>query len=237
MVQFATTLKNYAHIFFDLDRTLWDFDRNSKETLTELYFRHDLKASICDPDEFIDTYHEVNLQLWDLYRKGEMTKEVLRIKRFTISFEQFGIHDEKLAADFGDEYIEMSPTKTILVPHTLEILEYLKDRYAIHIITNGFLRTQQVKLKNCKLEKYFNSLTTSEVVGHNKPRPEIFRQALSSVNARKEKSIMIGDDLEVDVLGARNFGIDQVFLNRDGVVHSENVTHEINSLLELKNIL
>jgi putative hydrolase of the HAD superfamily len=229
-------LKKYRHIFFDLDRTLWDFDNNSRETITELFFRYHLDASIDNPDDFVDTYHEVNLQLWDLYRKGKMTKDVLRIKRFIISFERFGIRDDAMAARFGDEYLEISPRKTILIPHTREILEYLSGRYALHIITNGFLTTQQVKMENCGLDGYFRSLTTSEEVGHNKPRPEIFQRALTSVNARKDESIMVGDDLEVDILGARKFGMDQVFFNRDGVLHNEAVTHEIRSLEELKEL-
>ena len=237
MVPTRTTLTKYSHIFFDLDRTLWDFDRNSRETLTELFFRHNLDASIENPEDFINIHHEVNLQLWDFYRKGEMTKDVLRIKRFQISFEHFGIKDDSLAVMIGDQYLEISPLKTILVPHTIEILDYLVNSYSLHIITNGFLATQQIKMKNCGLNKYFKSLTTSEVVGHNKPRPEIFHQALSSVHARKVESLMIGDDLNVDIIGARKYGIDQVFLNRDGVIHSEPITHEINSLSELKGIL
>ena len=233
----GTTLKKYSHIFFDMDGTLWDFDENSRETLTELFFRHNLDASIDNPDDFVDTYHEVNLQLWNLYRKGQMTKDVLRVKRFKISFEHFGVHNDSLAASFGDEYLEISPTKTLLIPHTIEILEYLFNRYSLHIITNGFLSTQQVKMKNCGLEKYFRSLTSSEDVGHNKPRPEIFHHALSAVHARKEESIMIGDDLKVDILGSRQFGIDQVFFNREGIVHNEAVTHEIKSLAELNGFL
>ena len=237
MVQFRTTLKNYSHIFFDLDRTLWDFDKNSRETLTELFFRHNLEASIVNPEDFVDTYHEINLQLWDLYRRGQMTKDVLRVKRFKMSFEHFGIRDDTLVANFGEKYLEISPTKTLLVPYTRETLNYLYGRYDLHIITNGFLGTQQVKMKNCGLDKYFKSLTASEMVGHNKPRPEIFHHALSAVHALKKESIMIGDDLEVDVLGARQFGIDQVFLNRDRVVHNEAITHEIKSLEELGKIL
>jgi putative hydrolase of the HAD superfamily len=230
-------LKKYSHIFFDLDRTLWDFDRNSRETLTELFYRHNLDEAIGDPDDFVDKYHDVNLELWDLYRRGKMTKDVLRIKRFRISFEHFGILDEELAIRFGDDYLEISPTKTKLVPHTLETLDYLLPGYKLHIITNGFQSTQEVKLKNCKLDSYFTSMTTSEAVGHNKPRPEIFHRALSAANARKEESIMIGDDLQVDILGARQYGIDQVFLNRDNVIHDEKLSHEIKSLSELIGIL
>ncbi|MCK4853233.1 MAG: YjjG family noncanonical pyrimidine nucleotidase [Bacteroidales bacterium] len=227
----------YKHIFFDLDRTLWDFDRNSGETLNELFFKYHLDRSIDDPQDFIRVYHEINLQLWSLYRKGEMTKDILRIKRFRLSLSHFGISDDALATHIGDDYLDISPTKTLLVPHALEILSYLHSNYQLHCLTNGFQTTQQIKMRNCQLEQYFKSLTTSELVGHNKPRAEIFHHALSSVNAHKKESLMIGDDLEVDILGARNFGIDQVFLNRDNVIHNDPVTYEIDSLLELKDIL
>jgi len=237
VVRLRTTLKQYSHIFFDLDRTLWDFDRNSRETLTELYFRYNLNTSINNPDDFINIFHEVNLQLWEFYRRGEMTKDVLRVERFKLSFERFGIRNNSMAAKFGDDYLEISPLKTLLVPHTREILDYLFKRYKLHIITNGFLSTQQIKMKNCGLDKYFTSLTSSEMVGYNKPRPEIFHRALSAVHARKNESIMIGDDLEVDSLGAKKFGIDQVFLNRDKVKHNQTVTYEITSLMELENFL
>lgn len=227
----------YPHIFFDLDRTLWDFDRNSAESLGELIAKYELDSLIEDTDAFIATYHRINFELWDLYRKGEMSKAVLRTLRFRKSFRKFGIDDDALAEKIGDEYIRISPLKTNLVPHSIEILEHLMAQSQLHIITNGFTEVQIMKLRNCGLENYFTSMTTSEMVGHNKPRPEIFHQALSSVHARKKESLMIGDDLEVDIIGARNYGIAQVFLNRDGVEHSEPITYEITSLLELKHIL
>jgi putative hydrolase of the HAD superfamily len=227
----------YSHIFFDLDRTLWDFDRNSAKTLSEILTKYGIDKLIKDADAFISAYHRINLDLWALYRRGEMTKAVLRDLRFKLTLDAFGIDDEDVARRIGDQYLEISPTKTLLIPHSIEILEYLKPRCSLHLITNGFTSTQEKKLKNCNLEGYFSSMTTSEMVGHNKPRPEIFHQALSSVHARKEESIMIGDDLKVDIIGARNYGIDQVFLNRDGISHSEPVTYEIISLLELRDIL
>ena len=230
-------MRQYKHIFFDLDRTIWDFDRNSRETIEELFYRYRLDRTIHNPRDFIDVFHQVNLELWGFYRKGEMTKEILRTKRFRLSLARFGITNDNLAEKIGDDYLEISPTKTLLVPHARKVLDYLQAGYRLHIITNGFLTTQQLKLKNCRLEKYFQSLTTSEVVGFNKPRIEIFHQALTSVNARKKESLMIGDDLEVDVLGARRYGMDQVFLNRDKIVHKDPVTYEIKSLLALKDIL
>ena len=229
--------RKYLHIFFDLDRTLWDFDSNSSETLKELITRYELDRFMDDASSFIDTYHRVNLGLWELYRKGQMTKEVLRTLRFRMSLEEFGIRDEDLARRIGEEYLRISPQKTILIPNSIEILEFLNSNKQLHIITNGFQETQEIKLRNCRLDSYFTSMTTSETVGHNKPRPEIFHHAISSVHARKGSSLMIGDDLEVDIAGARNYGIDQVFFNRDKIRHTDPVTYEIKSLLELKDIL
>jgi len=229
--------QKYLHIFFDLDRTLWDFDSNSSECLSELISKYDLDRMMDNASLFIEAYHRNNLKLWELYRKGQMTKEVLRTLRFRISLEEFGIQDEVLARKIGEEYLRISPQKTILIPHTMEILDYLKSKYRLHIITNGFQETQEKKLRNCRMDNYFTSMTTSETVGHNKPRTEIFHHAISSVHARKVNSLMIGDDLEVDIAGARNYGIDQVFLNRDEIQHTDPVTFEIDSLLELKEIL
>ncbi len=229
--------QKYQHIFFDLDRTLWDFDGNSSESLRIIFRKYKLDNYIDDPDVFTQTYHRINRRLWELYRTGRMTKEVLRTRRFLMSLEEFGIRDMELAGRIGEDYLRISPTKTILIPHTIEILKYLQTTYRLHIITNGFQKTQETKLRNCRLDRYFSSLTTSEAVGHNKPGPEIFHHALSSVHARKNESIMVGDDLEVDISGARKYGIDQVFFNHDGIRHSDLVTHEIRSLIELKEIL
>jgi putative hydrolase of the HAD superfamily len=229
--------QKYQHIFFDLDRTLWDFDSNSYECLSEIITKYDLDSMMEDASLLIEAYHRNNLELWELYRKGQMTKEVLRTLRFRMSLAEFGIDDEVLARKIGEDYLRNTSRKTILIPHTLEILDYLRSKYHLHIITNGFQETQEKKLRNSGLDKYFTSMTTSETVGHNKPRPEIFHHAISSVHARKVNCLMVGDDLEVDIAGARNFGIDQVFLNRDEIRHTDPVTYEINSLLELKEIL
>jgi putative hydrolase of the HAD superfamily len=229
--------QKYLHIFFDLDRTLWDFDSNSAECISEIFYKYDLDRMMEDASLLNEAYHRNNLELWELYRKGQMTKEVLRTLRFRMSLEEFGIEDENLARKIGEDYLRISPQKTILIPHTRKILNYLKPKYHLHIITNGFQETQEKKLRNCRLDDYFTSMTTSETVGHNKPRPEIFHHAISSVHARKLNCLMVGDDLEVDIAGARNYGIDQVFLNRDEIRHTDPVTYEINSLLELKEIL
>ncbi len=230
-------MPKYKHIFFDLDRTLWDFEKNSVETLKEIFFKYKLDEKIESPEVFINKYKEINEKLWAKYRTGEIKKEFLRNQRFLLTLQHFGINDSSLAEKFGTDYIEISPTKTILFPNTIETLKYLSKKYTLHIITNGFKEVQFVKLKNNKLDKYFDKVITSETVGYQKPNAKIFQHSLSTSNAKKEESLMIGDDLNTDILGARNFGMNQVFFNTINTKHNEKVTHEITDLKELTELL
>jgi putative hydrolase of the HAD superfamily len=227
----------YKHVFFDLDRTLWDFEQNMRKTLCDIYDNHNLKEHINGYEIFIDTFVRHNDRLWAQYQNGQLKKEVLRYKRFEVTLRDFGIKDKVLAEVIGQEYIDESPRKTILVPHTLETLNYLSNKYKLHIITNGFNEVQFTKLKLCGLEKYFDKVITSEISGYHKPRPQAFGYSLSSANAKKDESIMIGDDLNIDIVGAREFGIDQVYFNPLSIPHNEKITYEIKSLLELTAIL
>jgi putative hydrolase of the HAD superfamily len=227
----------YKHIFFDLDRTLWDFDQNMRLTLQEIYNRHNLGSAFANYESFHNSFVGHNERLWDYYRKGNMKKEILRFKRFDLTLRDAGIKNEFLAQTIGEEYITESPMKTTLIPYTIETLEYLHTKYNLHIITNGFNEVQFTKLKLCGIEKYFQKVITSEMSGFHKPRPEAFSHPLSVVNAKKQESLMVGDDLEIDVLGAKNFGMDQVFYNPEGIAHSESVTYEIKSLKGLIDIL
>ena len=230
-------MPKYKHIFFDLDRTLWDFEKNSVETLKEIFFKYKLDEKIESPEVFINKYKEINEKLWAKYRTGEIKKEFLRNQRFLLTLQHFGINDSSLAEKFGTDYIEISPTKTILFPNTIETLKYLSKKYTLHIITNGFKEVQFVKLKNNKLDKYFDKVITSETVGYQKPNAKIFQHSLSTSNAKKEESLMIGDDLNTDILGARNFGMNQVFFNSINTKHNEKITHEITDLKELTELL
>ena len=227
----------YRHIFFDLDRTLWDFESNMRITLTDLFHRHNLGDYAPDPNHFIETFNVHNSRLWNSYQNGKMKKEVLRYKRFEKTLGDYGIRSKDLSMVIGQQYIDESPKKTALMPHTVEVLNYLKEKYVLHIITNGFNEVQFTKLELCGLSSYFTKVITSEISGYHKPRPEAFGYTLSSANARKAESIMIGDDLEADILGAKAFGIDQIFFNPNREQHSQSVTYEISSLLELKKIL
>jgi putative hydrolase of the HAD superfamily len=227
----------YKHIFWDLDRTLWDFDQNMRITLKEIYENHNLVRAIPSHNHFIDTFVGHNNRLWASYQRGDMTKEVLRFKRFDVTLKEYGIRDKVLAEVIGDEYINESPKKTALIPHSIEILDYLYSKYKLHIITNGFNEVQFSKLKLCGIEKYFDKVVTSEISGYHKPRPEAFGYTLASANARKQESIMIGDDIEADIKGAQQFGINQIYFNPEGTPHDQKPTHEIDSLLKIKEIL
>ncbi len=206
-------------------------------TLKDIYQRHKLSEVIPTPEIFIDTYNKHNNMLWASYQKGAMKKEVLRFKRFEVTLKEFGIKDKVLASVIGDEYIDESPKKTALIPHSIEVLDYLYGQYNLHIITNGFNEVQFTKLQLCGIDKYFNKVITSEMSGYHKPRPEAFRYALSSANAQKAESIMIGDDIETDIAGAQGFGISQIYFNPQKTPHSLKPTYEILSLKQIMEIL
>lgn len=230
-------MRNYKHLFFDLDRTLWDFEKNSIITLRTIFENRNLHQIFPDFDSFIKTYKAHNERLWDLYKVRKIRKDELRNQRFLLTLNDFGVTDEKLAEQIGDDYIDISPTQTVLFPNTVEVLDYLKPKYKMHIITNGFVEVQYKKLRNCGLEKYFERVTTSEEAKASKPKAEIFQVALKSVNAKKIESLMIGDDLQNDILGAKKFGIDQVYFNPEQEKHLENLTFEIQELKQLTNFL
>ena len=229
--------KKYKHLFFDLDKTLWDFEKNSKETLIELFTTYKLnERDISSFDIFFAVYTEINLSLWDLYRKGEIEKDFLNLNRFEFTFNKFGFSDLKLAQTFADDYVALSPQKTHLFPGATEVLEELQIKYQLHVITNGFKEVQYKKLENSGLNKYFSKIITSEEAGFMKPDPKVFYHAIEKANAIISESIMIGDDLEVDILSAQKFGMDQVFVNYENIHHNEKPTFEITNLFTLLEI-
>lgn len=234
---FSKKVKVYKHVFFDLDRTLWDFDQNMVDALRDIYFDFNLESYFPDINTFITTFIKHNDYLWEKYRLGELKKDVLRYKRFELTLRDYGVNEPLIAKKMGEDYIRITPLKTALVPNAREILEYLKPKYKLHIISNGFDEVQFPKLEKCHIAQYFEKVITSETSGYHKPCPEAFGYSLSTVNARKEESIMIGDDLEIDIIGAKKFGMDQIFFNRHSISHKTKPTHEIRTLLEIKKIL
>ena len=231
-------MKQYKHIFFDLDRTLWDFETNSRLTLEEIYSEFDLaNLGINSAEEFITKYKAINENMWDLYRQGKITKDLLRAGRFEATFLEYGIKDENLAKSVGHFYVEQSPIKTALFSNAIEVLTYLKKSYHLHIITNGFEEVQFIKLNKSGLEPFFEVVVTSEQAGCKKPESAIFNYAMKRANAVPSESIMIGDDVPVDLHGAMNVGIDSVYFNPMGEKADDQVNFTIQNLIELKEIL
>jgi putative hydrolase of the HAD superfamily len=228
----------YRHLFFDLDHTLWDFEANAKATLEDLYEILALKEKgIHDFDLFYKNYLDHNERLWERYRNGYIKQEDLRIKRMRQSLLDFKIADEQLAQAMSVKFLERLPTRTILFPFTKEILTYLKDKgYQLHLITNGFEKTQHSKLKYSGLDIFFKEVITSEGSGSLKPHKEIFEYAFQKTKALPEESIMLGDTLDVDIQGAINAGIDQVFVNHHQIKGHIEATYMVHSLKELENI-
>lgn len=229
--------KKYEHIFFDLDRTLWHFDENSKKVLNDIYVNFQLNESISYVNHFIEKYQEINEGLWVLYRDDKVTKEELRWKRFGDTLTQFNIVDNKLAEKMGDYYVTHSPRQTLLFPHTIEVLDYLSKKYQLHIITNGFEEVQYIKLTESGLMKYFDVIILSEKVGVKKPHPYIFKKAFSESGATAKNAIMVGDDLYADIYGAQRVKMDAIYFNFPKIEHDKYVQQEINCLSELYEIL
>ncbi|MES2426749.1 MAG: YjjG family noncanonical pyrimidine nucleotidase [Bacteroidota bacterium] len=231
-------MKQYQHIFFDLDHTIWDFDKNAEEALHELYVIHKLNTiGLTSADVFIETYTQNNHKLWREYHVGNITKETLREARFKQTFLDLGVHPDVIPLGFEDEYVKLCPTKTNLFPNAHETLEYLSSKYTLHLISNGFKESQDIKINGTDIGKYFTHIIISELVGVNKPDKAIFEHAVNLAGTTKEQSLMIGDSLEADVLGALNFGMDAIYFNPFNAPKPDNVPVQINDLKELVMLL
>jgi len=228
----------YKHLFFDLDHTLWDYEANAKSSLFYLYESLGLKErGVNDFDLFYKNYSVYNDKLWEEYRNGLIKQDVLRVKRMRLSLLDFKIADEVLAEKMNTQFLDLLPTRTIVFPYCHEILDYLlAKKYMLHLITNGFEEVQQNKLKYSGLTKYFTEVITSETSNSLKPHKEIFEYAFSKSNAKPKESIMIGDNIDVDIAGAKNAGMDQVFVNHVNAKPAIKPTYTVYSLKELEDI-
>jgi putative hydrolase of the HAD superfamily len=228
----------YRHIFFDLDHTLYDFDESTRITFRELYDKYKLERNGVKPfDRFLELYKKNNVALWERYRNGEIRKKYLNVERFHVSLLHFGINDRAFAGRFAAEYLRLSPQNEALFPAVIDVLSYLFEKYSLHIITNGFDEVQRVKLKSNAIEKYFSTVTTSEEAGAKKPNAKIFHFALNKAGANVTESIMIGDDYNVDIEGARSVGMDQMLLSPNETREEKDCTFIVQDLLAVKGIL
>ncbi|SHH05113.1 YjjG family noncanonical pyrimidine nucleotidase [Flagellimonas flava] len=221
-------------IFFDLDHTLWDFEKNSALTFKKILTENKVNV---DLEDFLQTYVPINLEFWKLYREDRISKSDLRYQRLKKTFDSIGA---KVSDDLIDllavEYIANLSSFTHLFPNTTDVLNYLSPKYRLHIITNGFQEIQDKKLKGANIFNYFDVIINSEMAGVKKPHPQIFKLALETAKVAPKNSLMIGDNLEADILGAKAVGFQTLHFN----AHSEpphEICKMINSLVEIKNIL
>jgi len=229
---------NYKHVFIDLDDTLWDFHANARSSLQEVFENRNLRQYFDNFDHFFQIYAKRNLELWEMYGKGVISQEYLKLERFRHPLAQVGADNIVLAEQIGTQFLEILPTKTILIPFAIELLDYLQPKYSLTLVSNGFVEVQYKKLRSANLEHYFSHIVLSEAARALKPDKRIFEYAIKLNDATAAETIMIGDSYEADIRGAQNAGIDQVFLSKKPISENEKfATYKIKTLIELISIL
>jgi YjjG family noncanonical pyrimidine nucleotidase len=230
--------QNKSHIFFDLDHTLWDYNRNCEETLFEIYESFQLQTLGIETSQILtNQFHIENDRLWQLYDSRQISADELRFRRFRDIFTAFGIKDLSICDSLHETYMAISPNKPHLMEGTLEILKYLKPKYQLHIITNGIVDNQSKKMKAAGIDGYFKNVICSQKANARKPEKAIFEYALNISQTTAEQAIMIGDNYEVDIVGAINAGMDAIHFCNDEKKQINYDKTMIKHLLELKQIL
>ena len=231
-------MQRYRNLFIDLDDTLYDFSAASRESFKETYDLLRYDRFFDSFDHFYSIYEPYNLQLWHIYGEGKITKEELNRRRYSYPLEVVGVHDQELADTFCREALGRIPTKNRLVEGAVELLEYLRPKYNMYILSNGFKELQSRKMRTAGIDKYFDALILSEDIGVNKPNRELYEYALQKTGATIEDSIMIGDMFETDIVGAANIGMEQIYFNpKEKRGNAFAPTYTVTRLLQIKDIL
>ena len=223
-------------IFFDLDHTLWDFEANSAQAFDKLIVKHQLPVSL---SAFLEVYEPINKQYWEDYAQGKKTKNEVKYNRLIDTFEALNIDvSQELIEVLATEYLDFLKKESILMDGTMEILDYLKPKYRLHILTNGFAEVQSDKMCHSGIENYFDLMITSEEIGKLKPHPEVFQHALQQAGVFAHNTYMIGDNLKSDILGAKNMGMYVVHYDPESRSDiDKKIIPRISHLRELKEIL
>ena len=229
----------YKHILFDLDDTLWDFKANSKIAMQEIFNDYELIKYYDSFESFYDVYMAKNHQLWEQYAKGEVTKEYLSLERFLYPLRTVGIENKTLAKQLGEDFLQRTTLQTQLVDGALDLLNYLKDKYTLSIISNGFVEVQYVKLRRSGLLPYFNHIFLSEEIGCQKPDIRFFQAVLEKLGAKNTDCLVIGDNYQTDIQGAQNANINAILYNTNTslIPIQKDIFSVVDNLLTIKNIL
>ncbi len=227
----------YKSLFFDLDDTLWDFTGNAYDSFFEVYTSHRLNRYFKSFDQFYSIYQDYNTHLWVEYGNGKISKEELNRQRFFYPLQSVGVMDEHLAQSYSSDFFKLIPTKSKLLPYAKEVLDYLSGKYRLFILSNGFRELQYRKMQSSGIHQYFEKVILSEDIQIHKPHPEIFHYALSVTHSYLSDSIMIGDNWEADIAGAKGVNMDQLFFNYSGrECFPFNPTYAIKSLKDIFSI-
>lgn len=228
----------YKSLFIDLDDTLWDIHQNAKECLEEIYVDYGYQQYYPTFNDYYNVYMPSNHHLWGLYRQGKIRKDELIVERFLVPVREFGIDDAAYAKSLSDDFLERTTHKTKLIDGAIDLLDYLKPKYRMHILSNGFREVQFKKIENSGLRPYFDKIILSEDAGINKPHPDIFTYALKNTNSRRVETLMIGDSWEADIVGARDSRIAQLWFNPAGLpAQGFQPTYTVKTLQKIKELL
>jgi len=229
----------YKTVFIDLDDTLWDFHANAKSSLQEIYLERNLGKYFDSFEQYFNFYAKRNIELWEMYGKGTISKEALSLERFQHPLIQVGVDNAPLAKEIGQQYLDLLPTRTMLIPYAKELLDYLYPKYPLTIVSNGFVEVQYKKLRSCHIDQYFTHVVLSEAANALKPDKRIFEYAMEQNNTTASATIMIGDSYEADIVGAQNAGMDQIYYCPAPKTADKNKssTYQVKSLEEIIKIL
>ena len=229
----------YKTIFLDLDDTLVDTYKNAHEAIDDIYLEYAIDKYIPNKQDFIKKYELINNHLWELYEDGKIDKEELKRERFTQTLKDDMDLDKKLGLEINNRFMMLVSSKSNVIEEAIDILEYLEPKYQLNILSNGFTEVQEKKMNGAKINQYFDHIILSDHIGKNKPHPDLFAHALKIANADQDRTIMIGDNIKTDILGAKNSGIDQIWFNPKNSEDTNRIspTYTIAKLSELKNIL
>jgi putative hydrolase of the HAD superfamily len=231
-------MQRYKNLFIDLDDTIYDFSGASRESFRETYDLLHYERYFDSFEHYLSLYEPYNLELWRIYGEGKITKEELNRRRYSHPLECVGVNDQQLADTFCREALGRIPTKGPLMPGALELLEYLRPKYNMYILSNGFKELQSRKMRTAGIDGYFDALILSEDIGINKPNRELYEYALVRTGSKLNESLMIGDMFDTDIVGAANIGMEQMYYNpKEKKGHAFSPTYEVTHLLQIKEIL
>ena len=231
-------MQRYKNLFIDLDNTIYDFSGASRESFRETYDLLHYERYFDSFEHYLSLYEPYNLELWRIYGEGKITKEELNRRRYSHPLECVGVNDQQLADTFCREALGRIPTKGPLMPGALELLKYLRPKYNMYILSNGFKELQSRKMRTAGIDGYFDALILSEDIGINKPNRELYEYALVRTGSKLNESLMIGDMFDTDIVGAANIGMEQMYYNpKEKKGHAFSPTYEVTHLLQIKEIL